>query len=1063
MGTESINAGTIMLQPGSSTFTNNLANFLGILPEHLSPQNNKSFVVGMLKRESKVRWLQENILKAAVQSELNGISENDLPSVINFFNQHGTHYLSRYTVGDFIYQVYVYDRDIYDQVDEQYSKGMYRNGYLTFEFAQYTEPRVTSAGVTTGYTAYIGDLHIASRQEQFYSDLVSQAMDNTFARKASILRIPRIASTLTSIGTEDIVVALQFTDIGSHISNEIAKDIWDNLLLSALYLKYGERVQSTREQEQADYTGYFSDFSKDYITSIATTDVAIIRMHADLSEIQFNVLSSDQLQRLFVFADIVEMSDNVHLPICSSLTIICKSLVPSGSRIQGRVPTIVVGSSECTPKVNLYVGDIKEPFVIQQQNSGKRESYIRGIALKLTENPSPSNPMTVEIDSDKSLTNPTITAAPSLYAPNERFPEEVWVSKHFKQGMQFIALVTEVILSYKFLERSNEISWNTVDWIIDTLHVSGDSLITPVVGEDLQIPLTRAFALKKMHFSDISVTSKFVPYSSYKAYKPLIDSLLSVVEQYETYIDETEEQIYRMKETHRLATNQAELNANIKEIGNYMNQRTKIAIEKENDISTYKDLMNDKAMSDINKLEAEAVNLLGELKTASDTLKSRADDLKRAIEREIVIGTFTMLFDLVTAIGSIVAGAGSVSVAKITADLPKAALTLEKMKFAFAILDSIGSLYKAATEAGFKYSAAASGMSQLPDGNIDTSKFPTSLDWDDFDAEVLHAVLKLPDGVKREAQDYRLAATKLSKRARAYLSTANQISKLRYDIVKRNYEKDIAQNNANRLSDLSHQMNLVKVNKALPSTVDLFQYANTLTTSANTVRLQLLDTFIQMDAALQFEYSADPVLLRSFDLLSIKTALVTHEQNAIAAFQRLGIFSERTETYTIENVAFSDLLSPECIIHPIFPNASLFSPYIHIRVETVYVSFDGISQTSTGNVFGSALMNGEVLWDKMMSGEVRDFSTINQRFDTEYNINSGQLISRQSISSDKIKPTPFSFWTICIPSNSPINQNLQHSSGTTNVHLKFKFAYVYGTRRRRKIWRRSYLFASNQA
>ena len=102
--------------------------------------SKKGFV---LARYWKVQWKEAaesfSVSPAFIQELSAFRNPND---IIGLFSKYGTHFLSGYSIGDCIYQVFVYDEQVYNGVLQQFPQNPnHLFGYNGVLFRLFTKPR----------------------------------------------------------------------------------------------------------------------------------------------------------------------------------------------------------------------------------------------------------------------------------------------------------------------------------------------------------------------------------------------------------------------------------------------------------------------------------------------------------------------------------------------------------------------------------------------------------------------------------------------------------------------------------------------------------------------------------------------------------------------------------------------------------------------------------------------------------------------------------------------------------------------------------------------------------
>ena len=119
---DSFNAGGFVLQPDFSDDNNaqsTIANYLGILPEQTTDPN-LSFVLIRYWKQSRIHKANDISADEKYFEDFSKISRNDTDNIISLFSKYGSHYVSGYDESDYIYQIFVYEREIFNQIESEW-------------------------------------------------------------------------------------------------------------------------------------------------------------------------------------------------------------------------------------------------------------------------------------------------------------------------------------------------------------------------------------------------------------------------------------------------------------------------------------------------------------------------------------------------------------------------------------------------------------------------------------------------------------------------------------------------------------------------------------------------------------------------------------------------------------------------------------------------------------------------------------------------------------------------------------------------------------------------------
>ena len=319
--------------------------------------------------------------------------------------------------------------------------------------------------------------------------------------------------------------------------------------------------------------------------------------------------------------------------------------------------------------------------------------------------------------------------------------------------------------------------------------------------------------------------------------------------------------------------------------------------------------------------------------------------------------------------------------------------------------------------------------------------------WMDFDTDIesfTHPSI-LPGQVSGEASDSRSAAKKLSARGRAYLNLKKNLQSLKYDVIVNELQKGVVERHVNELESTLSQSSLTDYEA---NTTDLFEVRNIVMMRANEIRTNLAQTFITMDAALQYEYLQPPTPLESYNTLSIQEAALNQVSRSVTALED-PLFRPHNlpnpVSYDIPAAPISLLMSDEGFKQRIPLSSIEFFDYVRIRIIEIEIQVDGVEMASDDTVFIEAEASGELIQDRDFRREEKHFVSFPIKYRYVYNFKTGETIVGNRLAPSFIDRfmmmTPFVEWTFRIP-NATLNRDIRFADLVTTLRLKFHVSIV---------------------
>lgn len=408
-------AAGLMFQPGEEQETaKDLASLLGVEQEDADlTDNSTSFVLVRQWKRVKKHYIQDITtleLTNQIQAALSDIDYEDISDYLNVFETVGTHYVSEYTIGDFVYQVFAYEELEYERIRQRFPNSNYSDPITVFTFISYTEPK----GEYQGYSKYYGPVKIASDYPKFYSEIVPELEDGTNVVSQSIFRLTakqELYDKLNGYGTE-IVAGVKTISLDDFTADNV-RSRWSQLMQNCFFEKFGSMTKPGFQQVTTviDYASIYSQFTPLYPTMTATYLLGMKYLYLNLKSVQ--MLEPDKVKTIFLIADVIEIDSDVNLPGNANIIIICNAFISKS--LEDYVPTLTVqvdpsNSNKFQLITYIFHGSLK----MQQVQSNSYYTIMDGHVLYLDDS-SIDGILTINIGSIYNQLLPNKTTAPFLY------------------------------------------------------------------------------------------------------------------------------------------------------------------------------------------------------------------------------------------------------------------------------------------------------------------------------------------------------------------------------------------------------------------------------------------------------------------------------------------------------------------------------------------------------------------------------------------------------------------------------------------------------------------------
>ena len=1046
---ETRDAAAFTYQPSSTTAPTNsmdsYAQLLGITPGNMV---GKSYVLARYWKKISTTTMTNGDFSTLASTAVSSDASSD--KITALFSEYGTHYVSGYEVGDLIYQVFVYDKEIGSEEilkffpfqDETYSFGP-----KSYTFRQFTQPRKGARG----FSLEAGRVLSASGDTAL-ENIIPKLKDDIYKVTASIFMFPvnPAADQMTDTLTREIPIRLFFKPIVSKLlmTESPSKSKWNDVLSATIFQKFGAAsLPDFPSVQSLNVEGFYGSFNPDLVTSTATNYVTIIQMNFKLDE--FVVSDPTFVTHLFIFADVLQISETaqLRLPGSKKIFLICREFLALSSG--NKIPEIIVGSHENSePVIKIIAKSFRGILKLTQFKTGKHNTYANEYVYKTVEDPNLNDQFTVKVDNTKKLLYPDKQTAAELYDTDGTSHEARWLHQSFVNSFELTVTSLECILTVRASSQSVETASVSLAWVTETLTRSAkeSSPLTP----NLEMVLGRALLIGKTQLTEYSKSRLIVTRLNFPQYQPLYDKLLTAVSNYETTFRTVSTEIQRRKQLETTTNSLQELNANVKSIGSFLVEQAEANAQHQDDVAKTQQDVHDLEKDQIERKQGEADQLLQEILKIQGDVKTTGDALVKALKQYETEQIVSAVFDVAQVIGSLFTG--GVGLATIDKKLTGIVRIAEKLKNVVTIIEQVSKLYDLGRNLRNDIGTINRALENIPSTTIGTDSFPTELEWVDFDTDVQSYTTPggfLPGQVAGEALDFQRAAKRLSARGKRYVNIAANIAERKYKQIQIEMQRDLAKRQSSRLRTLKTRLTQKELSDNDAKTTDLFEIGNIIKMKENQVRSQLVQTFTAMDAALQYFYLQKPTLVKSYDTMAIQVAAARQVQSSISALENFPsqpVDLSKPIEYTVPNVAVKDLLSKEGYTVTIPLTSLPFLEYVRVRVLKIEVRADNITESADDTAYIQATASGDSFQDRDLDRNPRIFSTTPTEYRYVYNIKTGKSVVNVNPSPDFvdkfIQMTPFDDWVFRFPKVST-NKGIRFSTSLTTLRIKFYVNVIF--------------------
>ena len=938
------------------------------------------------------------------------IGKEDANDYLNFFAKQGTHFISKITFGDVIFQVYAMPRERYERVKKIYAgKQNMLSGSEAILFRQYT---TDSNDGKYGYVREYGKI-LSFSQSSVLSAAVAKKdwIENIFAQRDSIFAVFQeeakvTLDTLNTAYTDVTSIKTNLTPL-TLFAEHSRKQIWNRIFKGAIIQKYKAAIQP-------DFVPYCNCDIADklqqnelpgFLSNIATPVINTYKTSLDLSDLSF--VAAEEVKTFSLYSNLLRNSQQKTIAIPGKDILISAQLISLEK--EGHITTIEI-NDDAIKSLSISAQHFFGALLVKNTSGTDHFSLIDGLKY---------------ISNDKGINGGSYVAV----VADIRKPPEVKYLERLKASLQFNFAFSEASIN----SLTNSSCANYKSFIQQSLLWVTQIIPANTLDDDLLN--LRVQALDLAHIESDLTLGSFVPILPYKEYDKQVRMILDYTNEIDKTIDRFHSDIETRKTRELIIDVAKSLNENIINSGELLSGYVKASVAQQQSLSGYYDSIikqkqdeQKKQESTIGALQAEMNSQKAEVVTAVENYKQSIKDweITEAIKFGLTIATD--LFSLGT---SILIPAKAINSVK---ELGLMAQRIQKF------LNIINATYKL-------YSDSTTGIDKIKDaqktfdGLSDT--LTANLSWDEMSITMDEVLSTGPsDSNVNRKKAALVAAFKIYiLKGKALTSAKSSAHQLARDIYNQQCQKNLSEEQAKRLSELNTNLSPAHVKDLDKSKIDLMG----LTGSLSLVRSQMLGilskAFILQDQSLQYTYLQPATPIASFDILGIKGALVVQSGNTVAAKTSLYQCQPSITTpIDIEvEVPAEDLKNGAVYQFNLQPNVAEFFKYVDVRVQSVVARIEGLKSTDSGDYLLNLAYSGRPFYDRSVNRDTIVFNTLRRERTYEYKLEGNQpkfSDKGDSWSENVNAVTPFSIWEISLP-QSKTNKGLCFEGLTAKIILTF--------------------------
>lgn len=279
------------------------------------------------KNEVMSHTLRRELVK--LQSALNGGAPYHTPSgkwqnktdakgiqrFMDFFNEYGTHYVSKIVTGDLIYQIFAYEEAAFSLIQNLYQKpATTLNTATVLSFRKFSKPFNPLPGREKGYTVQIGHLCIKSKDERFLDcAAVSRWMDMDIGNN-SIFNCSADPDQLLAFN-QVIPIGFELAEILS-FTRPVLKEQGNSIFKAIMFTKYGNKLNLSFKNLPANHA-FQNQANQDTNNLIITTTHHNVNVYKNVLHAEdIALVEAADVKELRLLSPLFQIGEGnaVHLP-----------------------------------------------------------------------------------------------------------------------------------------------------------------------------------------------------------------------------------------------------------------------------------------------------------------------------------------------------------------------------------------------------------------------------------------------------------------------------------------------------------------------------------------------------------------------------------------------------------------------------------------------------------------------------------------------------------------------------------------------------------------------------
>ncbi|MCK1390644.1 hypothetical protein [Bradyrhizobium sp. 1] len=941
--------------------------------------------------------------------------ETDANAYLESFRIWGTHFISRVSIGDRIFQVFAHPRERFARIKAAYAiPGNVLSGPGAASFAQFT----TDVGRGHfGYVREYGKLLVASGDDKVEASFKDgKWLDKVWAKKNSIFAPFQSGAEITISYLDEhfrenapYAFELHSLDLCAEFER---RGRWRRALKAALYAKYTDGIRPNIVcDDDRDFGTLLPEDSIGLVSTIGTPSINTYKKRIDLAQVR--MIAEDEVREVIFFTNVLSHTgaDKAGLP-GAEVALVAQIL---DFRSQDGKPRRLQLTGAAFRTYALRCREALGALLITNDSDDSRHMLVDGLRYVLTDGAHARYDVRVDLDL---VTPPPVELLPKLVAAFEfafTFAQAVVSDRRVNDTSDLQALIHEFL------------SWMTNEVIPQgTATQAGGVLLDQ-----------RIRCLDLARLADDPTAGSFVPILPFDDYKRETERLLAFVGAIDDEILEYQRKIDYRKQQELIINVHKDLNKAIVESGELLVGIIQSSAAQQRQMAEFYDEIIKRQVQEQALQQTKTDALERAVNGQRANVTNAVERYKQAVENWQKLEW--VRFGLEVATGLLQLGLSIAVPANAISAAASLGLIGQRVQKLLNVLAATNKLYTEVTKTKQSMEQAQTALDDLDEFD---DALPAELAWDEMD-DNLKVVLATGPDVKEAKARLSMEFTVLSRRGKAWLSSLSETQRLSREIYLNQRRRDLNLEQAKRLEALDKNLHPPKGEPIDRNKIDLIGLTGSLSFMRNQALLMLSRAFSLEDQARQYEFLQPPTAIGSFSLLTFSGALARQESATVTAKSDLARLQPAKTTpieFVIDGVEIDSLTGGNTFSFAIRLDAQEFFKYVHARVLAVVVQVDGIASTDSGDYLVDLVFNGDPYFDRDTTREPMTFRTPRRQRTYEYRLpdNTPKFTDRGFSWSKGVSPvTPFSSWQISIP-DTMTNKGMVFKNTTVRLVLGFE-------------------------